>query len=128
MKTAIALVTIVAFCAGDIVVQVQASVCPVCHHDPCTCGGGSGHHRDRARVGVGVNVDLSGVGRRKSEPDPFAVSTTSSSTSRTEEKKSSKKPAKESTDSGNAFANIKLTGEKAKEVKVADATQAANNP
>jgi len=66
------------------------------------------------------------VGRRQAEPDPFA--TTSSSTSRTEEKKSSKKPVKESTGSGNAFADIKLTGEKAKEVKVADAAPAASNP
>lgn len=76
-----------------------------------------------------MSVDLSGVGRRKAEADPFAVPVESSSTSsRSEGKKTAKKPAKESTSSGNAFTNIKLTGEKAKDVKVADATQAVSRP
>ena len=66
---------------------------------------------------------MSGVGRRKAEADPFADS---SSTSRTEEKKG-KKPPKESS-SGNAFSSIQLTGEKAKDVKVADASTIVSKP
>lgn len=125
MKAAIALFTLVTFLAGDVVIQVNAAVCPTCHSDPCACGSGKGKH-DRTRVGVGVNVDLSGVGRRQREADPFAVPATSSSSSSQSETKKTKKPSQESTSSGNAFAGIKLTGPQTKDVKVADATQAVS--
>lgn len=84
-----------------------------------SCGHGKGakseksDERGHGRVGVGVNVDLGGVGRRKAEADPFAVPVESSTTSRSEGKKA-KKPVKES-GSGNTFAHIQLTGEKAKD-------------
>ena len=70
---------------------------------------------------------MGGVGRRKAEADPFAVPSEASSTSSRSEEKKTKKPARES-GSGNAFANIKLTGENAKDIKLADAAKAVSKP
>src|SRR5436309_1927531 len=47
--------------------------------------GGQSHGGARAGVGVGANVDLGGIGQRRPEADPFAVSG-GISTSRTQEK------------------------------------------
>jgi len=121
-------------CAGFLVFAGAApanpSGCPCspCTCSPCHCGGGGGrHHRDRARVGVGVGVDLGGVGRRRAEADPFAVPIESSSNSSRSEGKKTKKPANQLA-SGNAFANIKLTGPDAKDVKLADSSKGVSKP
>ena len=67
------------------------------------------------------------MGRRRAEADPFAVPIESSSTSSRSEGKKTKKPAEES-GSGNAFANIKLTGQDAKDIKLADASKGVSKP
>lgn len=128
MKLAIAFLTVVTLFAGEVVIQIAKAspACSVCGSSPCTCGGGKS--RDRARVGVGVNVDLSGVGRRKAEADPFAVPANSSSNSSQSETRKTRKPSQESTSSGNAFADIKLTGPQSKDVKVADASGSGGRP
>jgi hypothetical protein len=84
-----------------------------------------------------VNIDLSGLGRRRTEADPFAVPTESSSTSQGEERKTrftsqgeekkTRKKAKES-GSGNLFASVQLTGEQAKDVKAGPATKTVSKP
>jgi hypothetical protein len=118
MKIHLILITVVALFIGDVSAKPAGCPCSPCTCSPCSCGGGGGKHHDHARVGVGATVDLSGVGRRKAEADPFAVSSESSTTSRTEEKKAKKQPKESS--SGNAFSGIQLTGEKAKTVTIAD--------
>jgi hypothetical protein len=74
-------------------------------------GGGAG-----VGVGVGVNVDLGGIGQRRPEADPFAVSG-SPSTSRTQEKPEKPKAKKTGHDvaKSDPFANVELTGAQAKD-------------
>ena len=64
-------------------------------------------------VGVGVNVDLGGIGQRKREADPFAVGGGGQPVARTQKKpQTTRKQHEPSTTSD--FANVELTGEKAK--------------
>jgi hypothetical protein len=98
------------FFTGDILAKPAGCPCSPCTCSPCTCGG----HHDHARIGAAVNVDLSGVGRRQSEADPFAVSS-GSTTSETHEKSKTKKK-ETSVVKGNPFTGVKLTGSQAKEL------------
>jgi hypothetical protein len=76
---------------------------------------GHGHdHGGGVGVGVGVNVDLGGIGQRRAEPDPFAVSGSGQPVAQTEEKPKTPKKPREVTTS-NAFADVQLTGAQAKE-------------
>jgi hypothetical protein len=78
------------------------------YHGPSHGGGGVG-------VGIGATIDLGGIGQRRAEPDPFAVSARPPSP-RTQEKpekpKTTTKPHEASKLSD--FADVELTGEKAK--------------
>ena len=115
MKIAAVFVTIGFLLIGDVLAKPAGCPCSPCSCSPCHCGGGGGkHHHDHARVGVGATVDLSGVGRRKAEADPFAVSG-GSPTSETHEKPKTKKKEASST-KDNPFTDVKLTGNQAKEV------------
>jgi hypothetical protein len=106
----------------DASAKTAACPCSPCKCSPCTCGGGGkgGKHHDRhghehgGSVGVGGTVDLGGVGQRKREPDPFAVSGGGSTTSHTQEKHRTKTKAHEVTTT-NPFTEIKLTGKEAKQ-------------
>lgn len=85
-------------------------------HQPGRRGNAGQSHRGAgAGVGVGVNVDLGGIGQRRPEADPFAVSG-SPSASRTQEK--SEKPKTKETGhevaKSDPFANVELTGAQAK--------------
>jgi hypothetical protein len=115
MKIAAVFVTIGSLLIGDVLAKPAGCPCSPCSCSPCHCGGGGGkHHHDHARVGVGATVDLSGVGRRKAEADPFAVSG-GSAISETHEKSKTKKKETSST-KDNPFTDVKLTGNQAKEV------------
>lgn len=86
-------------------------------HQPGRRGnGGQSHDGARAGVGVGVNVDLGGIGQRRAEADPFAVSG-GLSTSRTQEKPDKAKTKKTEHDvaKSDPFANVELTGAQAKD-------------
>jgi hypothetical protein len=74
-----------------------------------------GGHGSHTEVGVGVNIDLSGIGQRRAEPDPFAVSAGPQPvTARTDEKP--KKPTKpREVAKTDPFTSVQLTGERAKE-------------
>jgi hypothetical protein len=77
-------------------------------------GGGKGKSSGGG-VGVGgsVSVDLSGIGHRNREADPFAVGGGNQPVARTQKKpQTTRKPREPSTTSD--FANVELTGEKAK--------------
>jgi hypothetical protein len=69
-------------------------------------GGGVG-------VGVGVNIDLGGIGQRNREPDPFAVGGGGQSVARTQKKPQTTRKRREPSTTSD-FANVELTGEKAK--------------
>ncbi len=80
-------------------------------------GNGGHSHRDTGvGVGVGVNVDLGGIGQRRPEADPFAISG-GPSTSRTQEKPEKPKAKKTEHDvaKSDPFANVELTGAQAKD-------------
>ena len=71
-------------------------------------GGGVG-------VGGGISIDLSGIGHRKREADPFAVGGGNQPVARTQKKpQTTRKPREPSTNTTSDFANVELTGEKAK--------------
>jgi hypothetical protein len=79
-------------------------------------GGGVG-------VGGGISIDLSGIGHRQREPDPFAVGGGSQPVARVQKKPqttrksrdpATSKPREPSTNTTSDFANVELTGEKAK--------------
>jgi hypothetical protein len=99
--------------------------CSPCKCSPCTCGGsgksGGGKHHDHhgddhgSSVGVGGTVDLGGVGQRKAEADPFAASGGTTSYTAPDKPKKKEKSAGKS----DPFANVELTGARAK---------AASNP
>jgi hypothetical protein len=81
------------------------------------CGppGGGKSKSSGGGVGVGgsVSVDLSGIGHRNREADPFAVGGGNQPVARTQKKpQTTRKPREPSTTSD--FANVELTGEKAK--------------
>jgi hypothetical protein len=78
--------------------------------------------RDRGHGGVGVNVDLGGIGQRRSEADPFAVSGGSSVSQSQEKPKTKAKQADVTT--SNAFTDVKLTGSQAKEVASSESSSA----
>ena len=63
-------------------------------------------------VGVGASVDLSGIGHRNREPDPFAVGGSQQVARAPKKPQTTRKPREPSTTSD--FANVELTGEKAK--------------
>jgi hypothetical protein len=79
-------------------------------------GGGSKSKSSRGGgvgVGGGVSVDLGGIGHRNREADPFAVGGGTQPVARTQKKpQTTRKPREPSTTSD--FANVELTGEKAK--------------
>src|SRR6202011_6227499 len=100
--------------------------CSPCTCSPCHCGGGGGksgskhhgkdrEHGDRASVGVGANVDLGGIGHRKAEADPFAVSGggSTSTASHTREKTKTKRRDHDAVEI-NPFTDVNLTGAQAK--------------
>jgi hypothetical protein len=124
MKIAAIFITIGSLLIGNVLASPPGCPCSPCTCSPCHCGGG---HHEHARFGVGASVDLGGVGHRQREADPFAVPSESSSTASRSEAKKTKKPAKESS-SGNAFANVKLTGPDAKDIKLADAAKGVSKP
>jgi hypothetical protein len=78
--------------------------------------GGPSHDGARAGVGVGVNVDLGGIGQRRAEADPFAISG-GISTSQTQEKPEKPKTKKTGHEvaKSDPFANVELTGAQAKD-------------
>ena len=85
------------------------------HALACGPGGGSKSKSSGGGVGVGVgvNIDLGGVGQRKREADPFAVGGGGQPVTRTQKKpQTTRKPHEPPTTSD--FANVELTGEKAK--------------
>jgi hypothetical protein len=110
MKTVLISFAVVVLFIGDAIAKPAGCPCSPCSCSPCSCGG----HHDRARVGVGVNVDLGGVGRRRTEADPFAVSGGSAISETHEKSKTKKKEASGTKD--NPFTDVKLTGNQAKEV------------
>ncbi len=74
-----------------------------------------GHSHSRGGgVGIGATIDLSGIGQRRAEPNPFAVSAPPQPvTARAEEKPVPvKKPRKVAT--SDPFAGVQLTGPQAK--------------
>jgi len=76
---------------------------------------GHGHSRGGGvGFGVGATIDLGGIGQRRAEPNPFAVSAPPQPvTARTEEKRVPvKKPRKVAT--SDPFARVQLTGPQAK--------------
>jgi hypothetical protein len=120
--------SVLIFCCEDARAKTAACPCSPCKCSPCTCGGGKGgggkgdkHHKDkeghghdRVGVGVGANVDLSGVGQRKPEADPFAVSGGgSTNTPRTQEKHKPRAQERE-VPPANPFSDVQLTGQEAK--------------
>jgi hypothetical protein len=80
-------------------------------HQPSKQHGHGGSH-GAVGVGVGVNVDLGGIGQRRSEPDPFAVSG-GQPVARTEEKPKTPKKTREPANA-NPFTSVQLTGPQAK--------------
>jgi hypothetical protein len=117
-------ITTFVFFAGNALAKPAGCSCSPCTCSPCTCGGG---HHDRARVGVGVNVDLGGVGHRKTEADPFAVSGGSTTAQTHEKSKTKKKEASGTKD--NPFTDVKLTGNQAKDVAAsANSSTTATKP
>jgi hypothetical protein len=85
------------------------------HALACGPGGGSKSKSSGGGVGVGVgvNIDLGGIGQRKREGDPFAPGGGGQPVSRTQKKpQTTRKQHEPSTTSD--FANVELTGEKAK--------------
>jgi hypothetical protein len=85
------------------------------HALACGPGGGSKSKSSGGGVGVGVgvNIDLGGIGQRKREGDPFAPGGGGQPVSRTQKKPQTiRKQHEPSTTSD--FANVELTGEKAK--------------
>ncbi len=88
------------------------------------CGGKGGkgkeggHGGGHGGVGIGGSVDLGGVGQRKREADPFAVSE-GSSTSQSHDRSRTKKN-ETNTGESNPFIGVKLTGKKAKNVASSD--------
>lgn len=121
--------------SGQMFAKPAGCPCNPCKCGACSCGGGGGggkkgdkhHHHDgdHAGVGVGVNVDLGGVGHRSREADPFAVSGGEPTTAHTQEKHRAKTKEREGTTS-NPFADVKLTGQKAKTVAVTESPSAAS--
>jgi hypothetical protein len=93
---------------------------PGCHCSPCTCSPchcGGGYH---SRGGVGVGIDLSGLLNRRSEStQTVIINDPNQSVSHSEPKTKTKKTDKTTTTS-NPFRDVKLTGDKAKEVALAD--------
>jgi hypothetical protein len=79
----------------------------------CGPGGGSKSKSRGVGVGVGVNVDLGGVGQRKREPDPFAVGGGGQPVAPTKKNPQTTRKQHEPPTTSD-FANVKLTGEKAK--------------
>ena len=82
-------------------------------------GKGHGHGHGSSNgvdVGVGIDVDLGGIGQRRAEPDPFAMSGPPAPP-RTQEKPEKLKTKQKPPDAtrSNPFANVKLTGPQAKE-------------
>lgn len=78
---------------------------------------GHGHgHSGGASVGGGVNIDLSGIGQRRAEPNPFAVSGPPPPP-RTQERPEKPKTKEKQHDitRPDPFSNISLTGPEAKE-------------
>ena len=77
--------------------------------------GGHSHRGTGVGVGVGVNVDLGGIGQRRPEADPFAISG-GISTSQTQEKPEKPKTKKTGHEvaKSDPFANVELTGAQAK--------------
>ena len=112
-----------AFLIGDALAKPAGCPCSPCTCSPCTCGGG---HHDHARVGAAVNVDLGGVGRRRTEADPFAVSGGSAISETHEKSKTKKKEASGTRD--NPFTDVKLTGNQAKEVAASANSSTASKP
>src|SRR5205807_2368616 len=89
----------------------------------CGPGGGSkSKSRDPGGgvgVGGGVNIDLGGIGQRKREADPFAVGGGGQPVARTQKqpqttRKPQKPPKPHEPSTPIDFANVELTGEKAK--------------
>jgi len=77
--------------------------------------GGQSHDGARAGVGVGVNVDLGGIGQRRPEADPFAISGgISPSQAQEKPEKSKTKKAGHEVAKSDPFANVELTGAQAK--------------
>jgi hypothetical protein len=106
MKTPIILV----FAAGiALMFGTDALACgPMGGGKSKSSGGGGG-----VGVGGGISIDLSGIGHRQREPDPFAVGGGSQPVARVQKKpQKTRKPREPSTTSD--FANVELTGEKAK--------------
>jgi hypothetical protein len=114
MKTAIILV----FATGiALMFGTDALACgPMGGGKSKSSGGGVG-------VGGGISIDLSGVGHRQREPDPFAVGGGSQPVARVQKKPQTtrksrdpgtSKPREPSTNTTSDFANVELTGEKAK--------------
>jgi hypothetical protein len=106
MKTPIILV----FAAGiALMFGTDALACgPMGGGKSKSSGGGGG-----VGVGGGISIDLSGIGHRQREPDPFAVGGGSQPVARAQKKpQKTRKPREPSTTSD--FANVELTGEKAK--------------
>ena len=93
------------------------------HALACGPGGGSkSKSRDPGGgvgVGGGVNIDLGGIGQRKREADPFAVGGGGQPVARTQKqpqttRKPQKPPKPHEPSTPIDFANVELTGEKAK--------------
>ena len=79
----------------------------------CGPGGGSKSRSSGVGVGVGVGIDLGGVGQRKREADPFAVGGGGQPVARTQKKPQTTRKQREPSMTSD-FANVELTGEKAK--------------
>jgi hypothetical protein len=110
--------SVLIFSGGQMFAKTASCPCSPCKCSPCTCGGSGskggkhhdGHHGHDGGVGVGVNVDLGGVGQRKTEADPFAASGETTSHTTPDKPKKREKSAGKS----DPFANVELTGARAK--------------
>jgi hypothetical protein len=83
------------------------------HALACGPGGGSKTRSSGVGVGVGVDIDLGGIGQRKREADPFAVGGGGQPVARTQKKRQTTRKQHEPSMTSD-FANVELTGEKAK--------------
>jgi Arc/MetJ-type ribon-helix-helix transcriptional regulator len=76
---------------------------------------GHGGHSSHTEVGVGVDIDLSGIGQRRLEPNPFAVSGPPAPRTQARTEKPKTKEKQHEITTPNPFANVALTGPEAKE-------------